>query len=248
MATIAIGDIHGNPAALNDLLLQIREESGPGDTIVFLGDYIDRGPDAKGCVDAILEFRRTARATVVCLIGNHEDWFLRTMRDYSRHSWLLGMEAFDTIRSYSTDAVATLREAASNAGPELFLGRYSLPYGAFFGCVPPEHIEFFENLRTYHQNSDCICTHGGLDSRVSNIEGQSREALVWGTDRFPEDYEGTEVIVYGHRNNATLNADGWPLPTIIGRTIGIDTISHGVLTALRLPDRRVFQSARSAAL
>ena len=53
-----------------------------------------------------------------------------------------------------------------------------------------------------------------------------------------------EVVVYGHWNNATLNADGWPAPTIVGRTLGIDTISHGVLTAVRLPDQRVFQSAR----
>jgi hypothetical protein len=52
-------------------------------------------------------------------------------------------------------------------------------------------------------------------------------------------------VVYGHHNNATLNGNGWPTPTILGRTIGIDTISHGVLTAVRLPDQKVFQSARS---
>jgi hypothetical protein len=41
-----------------------------------------------------------------------------------------------------------------------------------------------------------------------------------------------------------LNADGWPSPAILGRTIGIDTSGHGVLTAVRLPDQRVFQSGR----
>ena len=74
MATIAVGDIHGNLQALNDILEQIRPCSGRGETVVFLGDYIDRGPDAKGCVDAILRFRREVEAEVVCLIGNHEDW------------------------------------------------------------------------------------------------------------------------------------------------------------------------------
>ena len=44
------------------------------------------------------------------------------------------------------------------------------------------------------------------------------------------------------------NADGWPAPMIVGRTIGVDTISHGVLTAVRLPDQRVFQSARHEVL
>jgi hypothetical protein len=50
--------------------------------------------------------------------------------------------------------------------------------------------------------------------------------------------------VYGHWNNADVGADGWPRPMVIGNTVGIDTISHGVLTAIRMPDRRVFQSGR----
>ena len=248
MATIAVGDIHGHLAALDDILRQIRGESTSGDTIVFLGDYIDRGPDTKGCVDAILGFQRSVSAEVVCLLGNHEDWFLRTWRDHRRHSWLLGMEAFATIRSYSIDAAAILRAAVSNAGTELYLGEGSLPYDAFFRYVPSEHMKFFENLRTFHQSPDCVCTHGGLDSRISGIQAQDREALIWGAGRFPEGYDGVEVVVYGHRNNATLDASGWPSPTIVGRTIGIDTISHGVLTAVRLPDQRVFQSARHAVL
>jgi serine/threonine protein phosphatase 1 len=248
MATIVIGDVHGNLAALNDVLHQIADEFAAGDTVVFLGDYMDRGPDTKGCVDAILGFRREARAEVVCLLGNHEDWFLRTLRDYGRHSWLLGMEAFDTIRSYSVDAERTLREAVSDAGAELFLGLCTLPYDAFFDCVPSEHIEFFEGLRLYYQGSDCVCTHAGLDPRISCIQEQPREALIWGAGAFPNGYEGREVVVYGHWNNATLNTDGWPIPTIVGRTIGVDTIAHGVLTAVRLPDQRIFHSARHRVL
>lgn len=244
MATIAIGDVHGNLAALNDILRQIRDEFVGGDTIVFLGDYMDRGPDTKGCVDAILGFRREARAEVVCLLGNHEDWFLRTLQDHGRHSWLLGMEAFDTIRSYSVDAARTLRQAVSDAGAELYLGHCTLPYEAFFDCVPSEHIGFFEGLRLYYQGPDCVCTHAGLDPRIGCVQEQRSEALIWGAGAFPDEYRGRELVVYGHWNNATLNRDGWPTPTIVGRTIGVDTISHGVLTAVRLPDQRIFQSAR----
>ena len=104
MATIAVGDIHGNLSALNDVLDQLRRELLPVDTVVFLGDYIDRGPDSKRCVDAILRFRNEVGGEVVALMGNHEDWLLRTFHDHRRHSWLLGMEAFDTIRSYSAEA------------------------------------------------------------------------------------------------------------------------------------------------
>ena len=244
MATIAVGDIHGNRLALDDLLVQIRSEAAAGDTVVFLGDYIDRGPDSKGCVDAILGFQREVEAEVVCLLGNHEDWFLRTLRDHRCHSWLLGMEAFDTMRSYSVEAARTLREAVSKAGADVYLERCALPYQAFFDCVPQEHIRFLEGLRLYHQSADCVCTHGGLDPRVARVQEQEREALIWGAGSFPNGYDGAEVVVYGHRNNAALNAERWPAPMIVGRTIGVDTISHGVLTAIRLPDQRVFQSAR----
>jgi serine/threonine protein phosphatase 1 len=243
MATIAVGDIHGNLAALTDILDQIRPAAGSGDTVVFLGDYIDRGPDSKACIEAILRLKRESQAEVVCLMGNHEDWLLETMRDHRRHSWLLGMEGLDTVESYSVAAARTLREAATKAGPEL-LNHCALPYEDFFASVPPEHVEFFKTLRLFHRNADCLCSHGGLDPRVVEVEKQSRHGWLWGVDEFPDQYRGAETVVYGHWNNALETDDGWPAPIVVGRTIGIDTIAHGVLTAIRLPDRTVFQSAR----
>lgn len=71
MATIAIGDIHGNCRALDDLLKQIEPELTDDDTVVFLGDYIDRGPDSRGCIDAILRLRDERLCPVVALKGNH---------------------------------------------------------------------------------------------------------------------------------------------------------------------------------
>ena len=247
MATLVVGDIHGNLAALLDLLSQLRDEVAEGDALIFLGDYIDRGPDSRGCIDAILEFRDESCADVVCLRGNHEDWLLRTEEDYTRHSWLTGMEAVDTVRSYSPEAERTLRAALGKAGLRLYLGRCALPYEVFFDAVPPSHRAFFAQLWPCFQNGDCICTHAGLDPRVTALADQTLESLVWGNATFPTDYRGEPTVVYGHWNNADLGADGWPTPRIAGNTIGIDTISHGVLTAIRMPDRRVFQSARYAA-
>ncbi len=99
MSTIAVGDVHGNLPALEDLLGALRGEAAADDTVVFLGDYIDRGAHSKECIDALLAFRAGVSAGVVFLMGNHEDWLLRTMRDSTRPSGLLGMEAYDTIRS-----------------------------------------------------------------------------------------------------------------------------------------------------
>jgi serine/threonine protein phosphatase 1 len=88
VATFAIGDIHGHLEALVDLLGQIVPLVQPDDTVVFLGDYVDRGPDSKGCIDAILRLKRTLPGRVVCLKGNHEDWLLATRQDHRKHSWL----------------------------------------------------------------------------------------------------------------------------------------------------------------
>ena len=245
MATIAVGDIHGNLPCLRDLLDQLLGEADADDVIVFLGDYIDRGPHSRECVDAILRFQQETSAEVVCLLGNHEDWFLRTFADHSRHSWLLGMDALETIRSYSVEAAVVLRAALAKAGSGLYLGRCALPYDAFFDRVPDDHLRFFKSLRVFYQSADGVCSHGGVDTRIADLQQQGREAFIWGAGSFPYGYDGAETVVYGHHNNAALNGDGWPAPKVMGRTIGIDTIAHGVLTAVRLPDRKVFQSARS---
>jgi serine/threonine protein phosphatase 1 len=247
LATIAVGDIHGNLAALADLLQRLRDEVHAGDVVVFLGDYIDRGPDPRGCIDAILAYRSASPATIVCLRGNHEDWLLRTFHDHGRHSWLLGMQGLGTVRSYSAEAERALREAAGAAGLQLFLRRCQLPYDRFFEAMPESHLAFFTSLALYYEGPDAVCTHAGLDPHVDTVSEQSPRCFVWGHQAFPSGYRGSRPIVYGHYDNADVDQHGWPGPRFTGNTIGIDTIAHGVLTAIRLPDRRVFQSARHIA-
>lgn len=244
MATTAIGDIHGNLPALSDLLNQLRNAVTTADVVVFLGDYIDRGLDSRGCVEAILAFRQESPAEVVCLRGNHEDWLLRTASDYTRHSWLTGMEGLNTIRSYSTEAAAGLRAAMSEAGLSLYLGRCELPYDLFFQAVPASHRAFFAELSLCFESPDCICSHAGLNPNVERLADQPPDALVWGCGGFPKEYRGQVPVVYGHWDDAEVDSAGWPRPRLGLNTIGIDTISHGVLTAVRMPERRVFQSGR----
>ena len=241
MATVAIGDIHGNAAALTRLLRSI--DAASGDTIVFLGDYIDRGRDSRACIDAILALRESSAAQVVCLLGNHEEWFLRTMRDYSRHSWLLGMEAFDTIRSYSPEAAAELRAACANAGMSLYLGACELPYQAFFDAMPESHRTFFQELALAHGTVDCLCAHAGLDPAIPELSAQPAAALIWGHPGFPSEYAGAVPVVYGHWNRGVPGADGWPSPYVFKNTICVDTSKYGVVTAVRMPDGSVFQSS-----
>jgi serine/threonine protein phosphatase 1 len=244
MATVVIGDVHGNLRALDDLLAQLGPLLAAEDTAVFLGDYIDRGLDARGCIDRILRWQEESPATVVTLLGNHEDWLLRSINDHTRHSWLVGMEAHETIASYSPRVAQELRLALEEAGPRLLIERVELPYGLLVEAMPPSHLGFLRGLKLYHRTEDALCVHGGLDPAVSDVEDQPREALLWGTDGFLGGYSGDEMVVYGHWGNAVLDREGWPQPCRRNRTIGIDTISHGVLTAIRLPQMQVIQSAR----
>jgi serine/threonine protein phosphatase 1 len=245
MPTIAIGDVHGNRLALEDVLHAIRGGLGADDTVVFLGDYVDRGPDSKWCIDAILEFEAGVPASVVPLCGNHEDWMIRTRMDPTDHSWLLGMEGLITVRSYSVEAAELILSAADGESA-LYEGGVALPYRAFWDAVPAAHLEFFGRLRTYHETDDCVCVHAGVNPKVAKVADQSRDALIWGrrSQSFPDGYEGAKVLVYGHRNNAELDAAGWPWPKRVGRTIGLDTSRYGVVSAIRLPDDTLFQSRR----
>lgn len=244
MDTIAIGDIHGNLRALESLLEKVLPTLDRDDVVVFLGDYIDRGPNSRGCVERILQLKEDTPARVITLLGNHEDWLLRSLADPHQHSWILNLESFATIESYSPEAASALRAKLGEIGPRI-VEKPSLPYQLFFDAVPEAHLAFFRNLKFYHRSPDVICAHAGIDNSgvVSSIHAP--ETFFWGVTGFPEDYSGEKSVVYGHHNNAVLNEEGWPHPRIgSNRTFGIDTISHGVLTALRLPDLTVIQSDR----
>jgi serine/threonine protein phosphatase 1 len=243
MASIAIGDIHGNVTALNDLLTQIEPMLTSSDTLVFLGDYIDRGAQSRSVIDRILKLRHETIATIVTLKGNHEHWLLKTMSDHTCHSWLLATDAYPTIESYSPVAAETLRTAALKSPRDaLYGGLLPLPYEVFFNGLPPAHVEFFQELQLFHQTADGIFVHAGVDVQTAYPEKSSPFTLLMGTFDFPGRYSGPSVVVYGHHDDAEMR-DGWPHPRVTPWAVGIDTISHGVLTAVRLPDRTIFQSA-----
>lgn len=244
MATIAVGDVHGNYAALEDLLSQVIPELEAQDTLVFLGDVIDRGNRSREVVERIVQLRRESEFTVVALMGNHEEWMLQSLRNPCSHSWLLGMGALDTIASYSPAAARTIRDALEHAGLDLFEKQLRLPYELFFDLLPRPHLELFESLALLHRTPDVICVHGCM-SLDGNVDAADAQTCIWGPEGFPEEYRGEHKIVYGHHGDAVEDAEGWPRPCVNeNRTYGIDSIARGVLTAMRFPDEMVYQSAR----
>jgi serine/threonine protein phosphatase 1 len=97
--TIAIGDIHGCAAALAAVIAAI--EPAEQDTLVFLGDYVDRGPDSRGVIEQILALEK--QCGVVTILGNHEIMFLESLKlRMERGAWLQ-YGGTETMASYGGD-------------------------------------------------------------------------------------------------------------------------------------------------
>lgn len=202
----AIGDIHG----CLDHLERLLEEVNPDlhrHKLVFIGDYIDRGPNSKGVVEYIIRLRKLyPPENIICLKGNHEAMFLDFLNGIQPELFL-----FNGGRS-------TLREYWGERWDRLKHLR-----------LPPEHEEFFLSLKNYYETPDYIFVHGGLKPGVPLAE-QKEEDLFWIRGEFIASFEdfGRRVI-FGHtplRN-----------PLIMPNKIGIDTgcVYGNLLTCVRLP-------------
>jgi serine/threonine protein phosphatase 1 len=236
LPTYAIGDIHGRSDLLRSLLSKI--EASESDDVVFLGDYIDRGPDSKGVVDALLDFSDTTKATVSFLMGNHEQWMCQSLNDACRHSWLLGMQGLSTVKSYSLEAARIITDEMSSVGVDLFLSRTPLPYDALVQSMPLEHLKFFDRLLPYGRTQDVVCVHAGISEEYTDVECETEQTLVWGQNGWWQTYSGHDTIVYGHWNNADRTS-GIAKPFARNGTYGIDCVASNELIAVRFPDLSV---------
>ena len=102
--TYAIGDIHGRLDLLSALLAQIEHHrAGRDRTIVFLGDYIDRGPDSAGVVATVRRLQAREPDAIVCLKGNHEDLMLKAYQDESKVDLWVMNGGYETMASFGPD-------------------------------------------------------------------------------------------------------------------------------------------------
>lgn len=217
----AIGDIHGHSGLLRALLdrivahAQVRAK-GRQPVLIFLGDYIDRGPDSRGTVDLVLDPPRGFAAHA--LLGNHEQAMLEFLDDPEEgQPWIRWSPA--TLASYGLTGEA---DAAVDAAGRLLLRDRLL------AALPPDHLDFYRNLETMVDYGGYAFVHAGVRPGVP-LHAQAHDDLVWIREPFLDWTAPFEkVIVHGHSINAA--------PVIRRNRIGIDTgaYSTGVLTALAL--------------
>jgi serine/threonine protein phosphatase 1 len=202
----AIGDLHGHLDALERLLDLIQPDLTK-ERLVFMGDYIDRGPHPKGVVDYVLRLKNSAPPDqVICLKGNHETMFLNFLKGEDRQLFMFN-GGLSTLRDYWGQEWDQLEELV----------------------LPPDHERFYRELRLYYDTPRYIFVHGGLRPGVP-LEDQEEEDLLWIRGEFITTLEDFgRLVIFGHTP--------FRQPLKLPNKIGIDTgaVYGNALTCLKLP-------------
>lgn len=246
--TFAIGDIHGEFGHLSAVLARLPALDS-ADTLVFLGDYVDRGPDSHEVIEFLRGLPAHTPARVVCLRGNHEDAWLHIIE----HGWdefalPPANGCLATVRSFldtTSEATAAPRDA-HNA--EML----ALTTGSFF---PPDIVAWMKALPFWYEDDHAIYVHAGLPAHLDGFAHPSQapnpRALIWSRkEAFIRNYAGKHVI-FGHTptpflpqelSNYTPDdpTDLWSGPHATGIDTGCGV--GGFLTALELPSMTVYES------
>ncbi|MBW2601403.1 MAG: serine/threonine protein phosphatase [Deltaproteobacteria bacterium] len=168
----AVGDIHG---CLDKLVLLMGkiDIDFKKDTLVFIGDYIDRGPKSKEVVDYLMDLAH-GKDSVIFLKGNHE-YMLQGYLDGTDTMFFLANGGEATIRSYLQSG---LRDEVEP--------------------IPSDHLEFFDSLRLYYETADYIFVHAGLKAQVP-LEKQNEWDMLWIREEFIySDFDFGRQVVFGH--------------------------------------------------
>lgn len=211
--TIAIGDIHGCARALRAVIEEIAPT--PEDTIVPLGDYVDRGPESKDVVDQLIALDQ--RCQVAPLLGNHELMLMAAM------------ESLDNLRFWlHCGGTATLES-----------------YGGDLTDIPEEHLSFFRGCRNYFETDTHLFVHANYDAKLPLDEQPDRllfwEHLMFydnGMHTIPGRHFSGKIAIVGHspqENGEILD---------LGDIVCIDTfcVGSGCLTAFDVGTGKVCQA------
>ena len=205
--TYVIGDIHGCSDLLSELLEKIKPLA-QDDTVIFIGDYIDRGPDSKGVIDIVLKLR-AEHHRVITLMGNHEFMLLGAIKGDGQNEFLkMGGDA--TLKSYDIPP-ESINELAAR--------------------LPRNHLVFLDDLLPYWEDEDHIYVHAGLQPGV-HLTQQSPDWLFWSREAFIHStYDFGKKVIYGHTPYDTPKIDENKIGIDTGAVYG------NTLTCLVLPEK-----------
>jgi serine/threonine protein phosphatase 1 len=214
-----VGDLHGRADLLDALWPQIEEaarrSSSRHRTLVFLGDYVDRGSATRELVDRLLQ--GFDGFDTVFLKGNHDETLLRFLGDPAVGDVWRNFGGFDTLRSYGV---------IHQPGQD-----WAETRKAFALALPETHVRFFKNLKLHVTIGDYLFVHAGIKPYVP-LDDQIEQDLLWIRDEFLDSRANFgRIVVHGHTPVRE--------PVVKLNRIGIDTGAYmsGKLTALLLEGR-----------
>lgn len=189
----AIGDIHGQTTQLEDALRLVEADGGTQAKVVFVGDYVDRGPDSRGVIDRLIAGLADGRDWT-CLKGNHDRFFERFLAEpepqHDPHllvgyHWLHdAIGGRETVASYGVAVPDRIRQSDLA--------------GHLRSVVPDSHKQFLQSLHLRHHVGNLFFAHAGIRPGVA-LDDQVENDLVWIRQEFLQDYSDHGVlVVHGH--------------------------------------------------
>ena len=220
MGRYVIGDIHGCVAELSRLVEGLP--LAQGDRLVFLGDYIDRGPDSRAVVSYLLSLQQDYSAVeFVFLKGNHEDMLLSYLGLSGQHGdMFLANGGKATLASYDIETDKATTEHA-------------------LSMIPASHLIFFQGLSHYYIMDPFLCVHAGIQPGKPLAE-QTDEELFWIRNSFIyRSHTLPYTVLFGHTPQSTVFYD---LPFKVGLDTGL--VYGNMLTCLEVNEKVLFQIGR----
>ncbi len=207
----AVGDIHGSFDKLEAMMDVLPWDRDAGDLLLFIGDYVDRGPRSRDVVELLVQLKR-AGGNFAFLKGNHEKMLLDFYVEQKDQMLYVANGGAETIASYVEGAI----------GRKAFV-------------LPEDHLEFLLSLKLYHETEDYIFVHAGLRDGIPLPE-QNEEDLLWIREEFIYSaYDWNKRVIFGH----TALETPFVTPGKIGIDTG--AVYGNKLTAVELPAMKFYQ-------
>lgn len=184
---IAIGDIHGELDKLNRLLNLVQPQDS--DQFVFLGDYVDRGPDVKGTIDRLIQFCDEFPQTIF-IRGNHDQMFMDVLVEKGLRK---DIRLREICPEYARLSPPTDLETFLLSGGDTTLNSYKKQGKR---RIPRDHIEFFDSTLLWWRYEQFVFVHAGIEEGIPMTE-QNPSYLLW-ERKAPPGQDGM-IHVVGHR-------------------------------------------------
>lgn len=184
---IAVGDIHGQMGKLLGLMELLQP--GPEDQFVFLGDYVDRGPDSRGVIDYLIEFKKKF-PNAIFIRGNHDQMLLDALVELGKAD---GQRLRDLSMVFAADAEPSDLDLLLFNGGRQTLASYRLE--SFMQGLPTEHVKFLQETVFWWCHDEFVFVHAAVENGVA-LEQQDPYFLLW--QRWADPGANGEVHVVGH--------------------------------------------------